>query len=286
MQNNNLITTTPVLGTANPGFYTVQVTDILGCKALRDSIKVGLDSTGFARLAPDTLKCPGLSVVLAPRSGDQPGNVYQWSNGATSPTISVAQPGSYSLTVRNTQTGCVGRSSTRVGERPPPAFSLTELASLCEGDQGKVQLSANGAPGLQYLWLNRNDTTKAITVAQAGAYTVQVTDPQGCTATGLARVLNQCEPRVNVPDAFTPNNDGVNDVLQVFTAYVTDYQFKIYNRWGEVIFATSNPEQKWDGTYHGTTYPSMLYPYIVTFKSESFPERGWVTKRGSVLLIR
>ncbi|WP_245563692.1 PKD domain-containing protein [Spirosoma luteum] len=284
--NNNLITTTPVLGTANAGFYTVQVTDILGCKALKDSIKVGLDSTGFARLVPDTLTCPGLSVLLAPRSGDQPGNVYQWSNGATSPTILVAQPGSYSLTVRNTQTGCVGRSSTRVGERPPPAFSFTELAALCEGDQGQVQLSANGAPGLQYLWLNRNDTTKAITVAQAGSYTVQVTDPLGCTATGLARVLNQCEPRVNVPDAFSPNNDGVNDVLQVFTAYVTDYEFRIYNRWGEVIFATSNPEQKWDGTYKGTTYPSMLYPYTVTFKSESFPERGRATKRGSVLLIR
>lgn len=284
--NNNLITTTPVLGTANPGFYTVQVTDILGCKALRDSINVGLDSTGFARLVPDTLKCPGLPVVLAPLSGDQPGNIYQWSNGATSPTISVAQPGAYSLTVRNTQTGCVGRSSTRVGERPPPSFSFTELASLCEGDQGQVQLSANGAPGLQYLWLNRNDTTKAITVAQAGAYTVQVTDPLGCTATGLARVLDQCEPRVNVPSAFTPNNDGVNDVLQVFTAYVTDYEFRIYNRWGEVIFATSNPEQKWDGTYKGTTYPPMLYPYIVVFKSESFPERGQSTKRGSVLLIR
>ncbi len=284
--NNNLITTTPILGTANPGFYTVQVTDILGCKALRDSIKVGLDSTGFARLVPDTLKCPGLSVVLAPRSGDQPGNVYQWSTGATSPTILVAQPGAYSLTVRNTQTGCVGRSSTQVGERPPPAFSLTELASLCEGDQGQVQLSANGAPGFQYLWLNRNDTTKAITVAQAGSYTVQVTDPLGCTATGLARVLNQCEPRVNVPEAFTPNNDGVNDVLQVFTAYVTDYEFRIYNRWGEVIFATNNPEQKWDGTYKGTTYPSMLYPYTVTFVSESFPERGRATKRGSVLLIR
>ena len=61
---------------------------------------------------------------------------------------------------------------------------------------------------------------KSITVSQAGSYPVRVTDPQGCTATGLARVVNQCEPRVNVPDAFTPNNDGVNDVLQIFTAYI------------------------------------------------------------------
>lgn len=283
---NTVIATTPVLGQVSPGLYKVQIVDDKGCKALKDSIKVGLDSTGFARLGPDTLKCNGLAVVLAPLSGDIPGNLYQWSTGATSPSISVAQPGSYSVTVRNTQSGCVGRSSIRVGNRPPPPFSLTQQASLCEGDQGKATLTAGGAAGLKFLWVNRTDTTRSILVDRAGDYQVQVTDPLGCTAIGSARVLNLCEPRVNIPDAFTPNNDGVNDVLQIFTAYVTDYEFRIYNRWGEVIFASNNPEQKWDGTYHGSTYPSMLYPYVVTYKSESFPERGRVTKRGSVLLIR
>ena len=99
-------------------------------------------------------------------------------------------------------------------------------------------------------------------------------------------MLNLCEPRVNIPDAFTPNNDGTNDLLQVFTAYITDYEFRIYNRWGEVIFASTNPEQKWDGTYRGAVYPAMIYPYVVIYKSEFFPERDRVIKRGSVLLIR
>ena len=285
-RNNNLITTTPVFGQAAPGLYNVQVTDTQGCKIVKDSIKVGLDSSGFARLGPDTLKCVGFAVRLQPIIGDVPGNVYQWSTGETTPTIAVTQPGSYTLILRNTQTGCVGRNSVRVGDRPPPVFSLTKQASLCEGDLGSAKLSANGAVGLRYLWVGRNDTTKTITVQRAGDYSVRVTDPQGCTATGLARVLNQCEPRVNVPDAFTPNSDGMNDLLQVFTAYVTDYEFRIYNRWGEVIFASNNPEQKWDGTYRGSVYPSMLYPYVVIFKSESFPEREQVVKRGSVLLIR
>ncbi|GAB4037994.1 T9SS type B sorting domain-containing protein [Spirosoma gilvum] len=283
---NAVIATTPVLGQIAPGLYKVQIVDTKGCKALKDSIKVGLDSTGFARLGPDTLKCNGLTLVLAPLSGDIPGNVYQWSTGASSPSITVAQPGSYSVTVRNTQSGCVGKSSIVVGDRPPPPFSLTQQAALCEGDQGKATLTAGGAAGLKYLWISRNDTTRSIIVDRAGDYQIRVTDPLGCTATGSARVFNLCEPRVNIPDAFTPNNDGINDVLQIFTAYVTDYEFRIYNRWGEVIFASDNPEQKWDGTYHGSTYPAMLYPYVVTYKSESFPERGRVTKRGSVLLIR
>ena len=290
-RNNNLLTTTPVFDQAAPGIYNVKIIDQRGCTALLDSIKVGLDSSGLARLVPDTLKCFGSAVVLKPLMGDLPGNVYQWSTGASTPTISVTQPGTYSIVVRNTNTGCIGRSSAQVGDRPPPAFSLTKEASLCEGDQGKVQLSANGAPDLSYKWLNGmgqpgTDTTKTITVDRAGSYQLVVTNPLGCTAVGVAKVLNLCEPRVNIPDAFTPNDDRINDALQVFTAYVTNYEFRIYNRWGEVIFMSTNPEQKWDGTYRGEAYPSMLYPYIVTFKSESFPERPRVVKRGTVMLIR
>lgn len=283
---NTVVATTPVFDKAAPGLYNVQVTDANGCKAIKDSIKVGLDSTGFARLGPNELKCAGESVSLTPSDSQLPGNVYQWSNGATTPTITVSQPGSYSIVVRNTQTGCVGRSSVQVNDRPAPVFALTKEAVLCEGDQGRAQLVASGATGLHYLWLTLNDTTKTITVSKVGQYAVLVTDPQGCTATATALVVNKCEPRVNVPDAFTPNNDGVNDVLQVFSAYVTDFELRVYNRWGEVIFVSNNPEQKWDGTYKGAAYPSMLYPWVITYKSESFPERNKIVKRGSVLLLR
>ena len=283
---NNPLATTPVFDRAAPGLYNVQVTDANGCRVRFDSIRVGLDSTGFARLVPDTLKCSGDPVTLATRDGDLPGNLYQWSTGATSPTISVTQPGAYSIVVRNTQNGCVGRSSVRVNDRPAPVFALTREAILCEGDRGNVQLSASGAAGLRYLWLTTNDTPRIVTVNQAGQYGIRVTDPQGCTATAIARVLNLCEPRASVPDAFTPNNDGLNDVLQIFTAYVSDYEFRVYNRWGEVIFVSNNPEQKWDGTYKGAAYPPMLYPYVLSYKSESFPERKRVVKHGSVLLIR
>ena len=285
-QRNNPLATTPVFGTAAPGLYNVQVTDANGCKALRDSIRVGLDSTGFAKLGPDQLKCFGSTVRLEPLGPDQVGNVYQWSTGAVSRVISVTQTGSYGIVVRNTQNGCVGRSTVQVNDRPAPVFALTREAALCEGDRGNVQISASGAAGLRYLWLTSNDTTRIITVGQAGQYGIRVTDPQGCTATATARVLNQCEPRVSIPDAFTPNNDGLNDALQVLTAYVSDYEFKVYNRWGEVIFVSNNPEQKWDGTYRGAAYPAMLYPYVLSYRSEYFPDRKRVVKHGSILLIR
>lgn len=290
-QNNNLIASTPIFDKAAPGRYNVQVQDANGCKANRDSIVVGLDSAGFARLAAAPPKCNGQAVSLSLVTGDLTGNVYQWSNGATSPTINVSQPGSYSVTVTNTQTGCRGNSSVQVADRPAPNFSFTQQAALCVGDQGRTQLVANGANNLQFRWLGSDgrplsDTARILPVSQVGNYILRVTDPVGCTASATASVINQCEPRVNVPDAFSPNSDGINDQFQVFSNYITDYEMRVYNRWGEVIFVSTNPEQKWDGTYRGSDYPSMLYPYIVTYKSESFPDRGKLVKRGSVLLVR
>ncbi|WP_199736727.1 PKD domain-containing protein [Fibrisoma montanum] len=285
-QNNNPVSTSAVFGQAAPGLYGVQVTDSRGCKAFSDSIRVGLDSTGFASLGPNRLRCVGDTVQLVPQDGALASNQYQWSTGQTSRLIIVNQPGTYSVVVRNPQTGCVGRSSVQVGDRPAPPVSLVPEASICEGDNGRIQLTPNGGSNLRYIWPQTGDTTRSITVSRVGEYAVRVTDPAGCTATVVTRVVNRCEPRVNIPDAFTPNGDGVNDLLQVYTSYVTDYELRIYNRWGEVIFVSNSPEQKWDGTYKGTAYPPMLYPYVISYKSESFPERGKTTKRGSVLVIR
>lgn len=290
-QNNNPLASTPIYGQAAPGSYNVQVTDANGCKASLANIGVGLDSTGFAKIGPAPPKCAGQPVSLSIVGGDVVGNIYAWSTGASSPTITISQAGTYSVRVRNTQTGCTGSSTVQVADRPAPEFSLTRLAALCAGDQGKTQLVAGGLTGLQYQWLNgdgtpRPETTSTLTVDRLGDYVLRVTDPVGCTASARASVINQCEPRVSIPDAFSPNNDGVNDVLQVFSAYITDYEMRVYNRWGEVIFVSTNPEQKWDGTYRGADYPSMVYPYVIRYKSESFPERGMVVKRGSVLLVR
>ncbi len=284
--NNISVATGAVFNQAAPGLYGVEVRDANGCKVILDSIRVGLDSTGFARLGPPPLKCAGEPVELAPQDAEIPGNVYRWSTGATTRAINVSQPGAYSLVVRNTLNGCVGRSNVQVTDRPAPVFSLTREAALCVGDRGQAQLAVSGDAALRFLWPALGDTARRVIVSQVGQYDVRATDPAGCTAVATARVENRCEPRLLMPDAFSPNGDGSNDLLDVFTAYITDYELKVYNRWGEVIFASTNPEQKWDGTYKGQPYPSMLYPYVVSFKSESYPDRARIVKRGSVLLVR
>ncbi|GAA4456492.1 T9SS C-terminal target domain-containing protein [Nibrella saemangeumensis] len=283
----NQISQNPILSGALPGIYSVEVTDVGGCKATANNIRVGLDSTGFASLGPDRRICVGDTAVLIPiDGGGQAGNTYQWSTGANGRSVVVNAPGSYSIVVRNTITGCVGRSTVQVTNKPQPEFSLTKEANLCVPDNGVAQLTAGGAAGLRFYWPQLQDSSRTVTVRQVGTYQLQVTNPDGCTATDAAQVLDLCDPRVVTPEAFTPNGDGVNDAFSVFTAYITDFDLKIFNRWGEVIFHSDDPEKRWDGTYRGALYPSMLYAYVISFKSQYFPERPKEVKRGSVLLIR
>jgi gliding motility-associated-like protein len=101
------------------------------------------------------------------------------------------------------------------------------------------------------------------------------------------RVVDFCEPRVFIPEAFTPNGDGANDLLDVYSTYTSGFEIKIFNRWGEVVFTSNEPENiKWDGTYRGAVYPPMMYAYVISYGSKYDPEMPRVVRRGSVLLIR
>jgi gliding motility-associated-like protein len=90
------------------------------------------------------------------------------------------------------------------------------------------------------------------------------------------------KPQVYMPEAFTPNDDGTNDIFNaVFTFLPTDYEMKIYNRWGNIIFRTTDPEEGWDGKQsNGASAPTGTYIYYIKIDvpgSDSFERRGNVT---------
>ncbi len=274
------------------GVYTVTATNPAGCEN-QDSIGVKeLPKIKLRAVLSSPTGCTLADGTIAVTPDPTGAYSYTWTRpeggllvGATNRQTGLAQ-GAYKVQVTDSVYACRADTSFTLNPPAAPAFSLTQGAYLCVGDNGKAQLVASGPGKLSYRWTGLADTTGTITVSNIGNYQVLVTDPKGCTAIGTARVVNLCEPRASIPDAFTPNGDAWNNVLQVFTAYVSDYEFRIYDRWGEVIFVSNSPEQKWDGTYRGLIYPPMLYPYVLSYKSESFPDRPRVVKRGSILLIR
>jgi gliding motility-associated-like protein len=116
-------------------------------------------------------------------------------------------------------------------------------------------------------------------------YTVTGTNQLGCSSsdTITVKVSNTGRPVFEVPNAFSPNNDRVNDCFGLRKwARVTELEFVIYNRWGQKVFSTSDPSQCWDGTLNGRPQDSGGFIYTIKAKSAC----GEVNKKGVVLLVR
>lgn len=91
-------------------------------------------------------------------------------------------------------------------------------------------------------------------------------------------------PTVYIPEAFTPNGDGTNDLFQpVFTFIPTDYEMRIYNRWGNVVFETSNYTEPWDGKEpNGNSARTGSYIYIIKIET---PNNQIIEKRGNITVV-
>jgi len=96
-----------------------------------------------------------------------------------------------------------------------------------------------------------------------------------------------CAPLVNIPNAFTPNGDGFNDVFHVvLSAEPLDFELLIFDRWGERIFSSTDPQAMWDGSYNGSLAQDGVYVYQVTYRKVA--DTGVVSEKltGHVTLLR
>ncbi len=112
-----------------------------------------------------------------------------------------------------------------------------------------------------YTWLDTDVQTPTLTVTQSGSYTVEVLNSLNCIEkrTFIVEERADCEPRIFIPDAFSPNADGLNDQLEVFGLYFIDFKISIYNRWGELVYQAFRPEDTWNGTFRGQDAPTGVY---------------------------
>lgn len=126
------------------------------------------------------------------------------------------------------------------------------------------------------------------TINREAYYTVKLTVTNlslGCSdsARKTLTVLDHCF--IDVPTAFTPNNDGLNDFFRPHNALKADnYQFKVYNRWGQLIFSSANWQEKWDGRINGQVQPTGVYVWMLSYIHRDTKQA--VFKKGTVTLIR
>ncbi len=279
-------TNAALLKNLSPGKYNVKVTDNTGCETKLNDIVVGLTPERFVNLGPDRIKCIGDTVILTPTGPVLVGNKYIWTTSDTTKRIIVSKAGTYKIDVTNSLTGCTDADDVKVEFVPRPVYDMTKEVPLCEIDSRSALLIIRGAPNLSYLWLRSEQKEPRITVSQAGAYPVRISNPEGCIVTDTAKVLVRCEPQIYVPEVFTPNGDGLNDKLDLYGDHFLDLEFRIFNRWGEVVFYSTDITQKWDGTFRGVSYPPMSYAWTVSFRPNYAPGLSRITKRGAVVLVR
>ncbi|MGI4875287.1 MAG: FG-GAP-like repeat-containing protein [Janthinobacterium lividum] len=179
--------TTASILVSTAGSYSVVGTSTAGgCTATSAAVAVtmGTAPTATIMASGPLALCPGSSVVLTAGVGSS----YLWSNGATTPAITVSQAGSYTVTVGN---GTCSATSPAAVVTSSPAATATIAAggptTLCQG--GSVVLTALGMAGSTYQW-NTGATTPTLTVSQAGSYTITATTAGGCTATSVPTVVS------------------------------------------------------------------------------------------------
>ena len=226
----------------------------------------------------DTLLCSGEAVTLdATWTHPFHTPAYLWSTGETTASITVQHSGLYTVEV---QLPCSTIVDTVVVRYGGTAFTLGDDVSTCDD----VPATLDPGPVQGYLQWSTGDTSRTLTVQEAGTYTLFVTDTAGCTASDAITVhTRNCRCPLYLPNVFTPNGDGINDLFAAgMDCNPTSFALELFDRWGRSIHRTDDPAFTWTGD----ELPVGLYAYTLEYAWQAQEGVRRVQRNGSVSLIR
>lgn len=274
------------------GNYSVVVTDASGCVAntqfeITQPTELMVTTTGTESYCG---KPVGSANALA--SGGTGNYSYSWSPGNGSGAgLSNLSPGNYVVTVTDAN-GCskIGMYTVvLVGNIPVSA--TPPLSIIAEGGAVNLFASSNSnIPGTTYSWspttgLSCTDCPNPIATPENSTnYVVTMTTPDGCVGKDTAKIVVKiiCG-EFFIPTIFSPNGDGVNDDFRVYGKCIVGMDLKIYDRWGEVVFETTNHKAAWDGNYKGEPLNPGSFIYMVNL---SLADGTFIKQNGNINLVR
>jgi gliding motility-associated-like protein len=240
-------------------------------------------------VAADPSICEGTNVQLTASGASS----YTWSptTGLSDPNIAnpTATPSvSTTYTVTGTQAGCSDSELVTISVNQAPDLNANVVTETCTGsnDASISLITTGGIPPYVFDWDN-GENTQNIGSLVPGNYLVVVTDSNGCATTASYLVegsdISCYEPHVYLPNVFSPNGDGNNDVLYMRGQGVESIHLIIYDRWGEKVFESSSLGDGWDGTFRG----QPMNPGVFVFYMNGSFENGNPFKReGNISLVR
>lgn len=274
-----------------PNLYNVQltVTDNNGCTGTASKL-LTVNTTAyidFSGLRPQY--CTGNTVLLTRKIANTITS-YVWDNGdgktftnEVDVNFSYANEGVYTITLTGQDKYCgTSTVSKTVPVYAVPKVSLGPDTILCMSDV--LLLGVPPVANHTYLW-NSGETTSQIYTSPLTRTYALTADNNGCRGYDAVsiKVLNVC--LIRVPGAFTPNGDGINDLLKALNADLAkNFSFKVFNRLGQLVFATNNPMEGWDGSFKGNPGSSGTFVWMLSYID---PWSGKpVNTKGTSILIR
>ena len=269
---------TALLSPFGSGTYYVRATNGAGCASV-DSVTITAPLAG-ARLLAEGNTCAGDTVLIALGIAEPPLSVV-WGpaediisgQGTTTVFVAPMDPTTYTADV-TAAFGCTWSGSIVVNVSP--LFGSTVSASAQPSivlPGTTVQLQAVPTTGVTYQWApaalvsSPTISNPTATVQQTTTFTVTVSDGV-CTRTIPVKVtvydLHCEEPDIFVPNTFTPNGDGANDLLFVRGQHIQKLEFLVFDRWGEKVFETEDQQIGWDGSYKGKPVDPAVFVYHLT----------------------
>jgi gliding motility-associated-like protein len=206
---------------------------------------------------------------------------FLWHNGTVARTLPVNSPGTYYVTVTDLN-GCSAGDTTVINVLlPTPQQFLPADTSICSYGMIKLEALSNFP---SYNWSTGSSLFSTV-VTRPGVYWLEVKNDKNCIGRDSVVVFEkQCSPGLFVPSAFTPNMDGKNDVMRaILIGDIKSFEFRIFNRYGQLVFSTRDIKDGWDGTVRAVKQETAGFVWVCTYRVANEPVK---IEKGTVLLIR
>ena len=291
--SNTATTDTIFVSPLTTTLYTVTVTDANACSDTASKTVV-VNPLPAAAITPTSAHiCIGNKDTLTASGG----GTYLWSNAGNTSTIWVSPLATtnYTVTVTGVNT-CTATAVATVIVNPLPDLSLGTDTVVCMGISYDI-------PGLSsastFIWVPDSGLSDPTSVSPVfftkdsvnySYMIIAIDTTSGCIDTGhLSIGTHTCISYIIGAQAFTPNGDGTNDHYTLFSSQIASYEISIYNRWGELVYQSSDlsalndTSKGWDGSYQGKQQPADVFVYYLTAKDNFNKE---MTKKGNITLLR
>lgn len=287
----------PVTRYTDPGIYEITLIGRgnICTDTLTKQIIIDPQHTGSFAMDRDSI-CTGQAITFVVE-GDSTLQRLYWTFGDgtdfNTPYESISshafdQAGRWWTTLSATYRTCTATLwSDTVHVFALPAVDLGPDTTLCLHGQSFILKNKAPAPAepCRYSWSN-GSTAPALEIIHPGTYTLNIsTAPLGCSNGASVEVHKDCY--LDIPNVFTPNNDGVNDYFfprQLLSRSVSQFEMLVYNRWGQIIFHTrENNGRGWDGRFNNVAQPAGVYIYTITATFNGGAQEQY---EGNVTLLR